>query len=130
MLVAGVALMVPLTASAATPASFLEEYAAKAIQENPSFGGFSAERGRTLYHAVHQTPDGPMACTSCHTKAPAAIGKTSAGKAIKPLAGNPARFTDTKKVEKWFRRNCNDVLQRECTNQEKGDFIQYILSVR
>jgi hypothetical protein len=37
-------------------------------------------------------------------------------------AVTPSRFSDNKKVEKWFRRNCDDVFKRECTALEKGDF--------
>ena len=40
----------------------------------------------------------------------------------------PDRFTDLAKVEKWFRRNCNTVLGRECTPAEKGDFIAFMTS--
>jgi hypothetical protein len=53
------------------------------------------------------------------------------GKDIAPLApaANPKRFTDPAKVEKWFRRNCNDVLHRACTPQEQGDIVAYVRSV-
>lgn len=27
-------------------------------------------------------------------------------------AANPTAFTDSAKIDKWFRRNCKDVLQR------------------
>jgi hypothetical protein len=30
-------------------------------------------------------------------------------------------------VEKWFRRNCNDVLGRTCTPSEKADVMAYLL---
>jgi len=36
------------------------------------------------------------------------------------------RFTDKKKVDKWFRRNCKGVIGRECTAQEKVDWITYL----
>ena len=39
-------------------------------------------------------------------------------------------FSDAAKVEKWFKRNCGDVLNRACTALEKGDFLTYVLSVR
>jgi hypothetical protein len=45
-------------------------------------------------------------------------------------SANPQRFTDAAKVEKWFKRNCNDVLRRSCTAEEKGDFIAYMLSIK
>lgn len=53
-------------------------------------------------------------------------------KAIKPIApaANAERFTSPEKVEKWFRRNCNDVLKRACTSQEKDDFIAFLLTVK
>ena len=41
----------------------------------------------------------------------------------------PERFTDAAKVEKWFGRNCNTVLGRECTALEKGDFITYLSGI-
>ena len=28
------------------------------------------------------------------------------------------------KTEKWFRRNCNDVIGRECSRAEKADMIE------
>ncbi|MGZ3790026.1 MAG: DUF1924 domain-containing protein, partial [Bacteriovorax sp.] len=34
------------------------------------------------------------------------------------------------KVQKWFKRNCNDVLERVCTPQEKGDFVKYMMSIK
>ena len=34
------------------------------------------------------------------------------------------------KVEKWFKRNCNDVLGRVCTPLEKGDVLSYLLTVK
>ena len=51
------------------------------------------------------------------------------GKAIAPLApaANAERFADAGKVEKWFRRNCNDVLGRACTPSEKADVLAYLL---
>jgi hypothetical protein len=42
---------------------------------------------------------------------------------------NEERFTEPKKVAKWFKRNCNDVLDRECTAQEQGDVMTYLLAV-
>jgi hypothetical protein len=53
------------------------------------------------------------------------------GKGIEPLApaANPTRFTSPARVEKWFGRNCNDVLGRACTAQEKGDVLAWLLSL-
>ncbi len=41
---------------------------------------------------------------------------------------NATRLSDPKKVEKWFLRNCKWTFGRECTPQEKGDFIDYMTS--
>jgi len=50
------------------------------------------------------------------------------GKVIDPMAlsANPNRFSDAKKIEKWFRRNCKWVLGRTCTAQEKGNILLYL----
>ena len=89
-----------------------------------------AERGRGFFTSRH---GGEWSCASCHGTAPTATGKhASTGKAINPLAPafNPNRFTDTAKVDKWFRRNCNDVLQRECSAGEKADVLAYLISLK
>jgi hypothetical protein len=107
----------------------LTELRTAAKQEAPTFKDFSASRGEAFYNAKN----GELACNTCHTSAPKALGKhAKTGKEIQPLApsANPERFTDAAKVEKWFKRNCNEVLQRVCTAQEKGDFMTYVLSVK
>ncbi|WP_230371538.1 DUF1924 domain-containing protein [Paludibacterium denitrificans] len=73
-----------------------------------------------------------MSCASCHTSDPKREGLTPAYRKIGPMAPvvNPQRFTDSRKVEKWFRRNCDDVLSRECTPLEKGDFLTFMASIR
>ncbi len=70
------------------------------------------------------------ACTTCHTASPSKMGETRAGKPIEPMAVSvtPDRYTDPKKMAKWFRRNCKSVLGRECTAQEKGDFLTFMIS--
>ncbi|MGE5088894.1 MAG: DUF1924 domain-containing protein [Candidatus Levyibacteriota bacterium] len=115
---------------AATPDGLLRDYETAARAESGRFAGFSAERGREFFNARH---GGEWSCASCHTGNPAAQGQhAKTGKAIAPLApaANSERFTDAAVAEKWFRRNCNDVLARACTAQEKGDVIQYLISVK
>ena len=124
------ALCLPLTALAATPAELQQRFEADARAASPSFAGFSAPRGKAFFNATH---GGDWSCASCHTADPLAAGKhAKTGKAIAPLApaANPERFSDVVAVEKWFRRNCNDVLGRACTAQEKGDVLEYLMSVR
>ena len=116
-------------AAAQTPADQLARFAAEARAADAGFRGFSAERGAAFYRDRH---GGEWSCASCHTPDPRGAGRHArTQKAIEPLApaAQPQRFTDAAAVDKWFRRNCNDVLSRPCTAQEKGDFLQYVLSV-
>lgn len=113
-----------------TPAELQTSLASEARSENPSFAGFSAQRGENFFRTPHGSE---WSCSSCHTENPAANGSHAVTKkAIKPLApaANADRFTNQDKVDKWFRRNCNDVLKRACTAQEKGDLIAYLLTVK
>lgn len=94
---------------------------------------FSAKAGAGLYNAKsrHSVKGEDRSCSTCHTSDPAKSGKTKVGKVIEPMspAVNKNRFTDPAKAEKWFKRNCMWVLERECTAAEKGDFITYMLSL-
>lgn len=115
-------------AMAETPAEILAMIKAEASSA-PGYQEFSAARGETFFHVKHGDE---WSCSSCHTDNPMNEGKhAKTEKVIKPLApaANAERFTELKKVEKWFKRNCNDVLNRECTAQEKGDVMTYLLSV-
>jgi hypothetical protein len=109
----------------------LDFYANEAKVSDPGFSGFSAERGEHLFRTSFSTgkPDTPS-CTTCHTTDPRKTGQTRAGKDIEPMAAsaNPKRYTEQAKTEKWFGRNCNNVLGRECTAAEKGDFITFMLT--
>ncbi|MDP1899267.1 MAG: DUF1924 domain-containing protein [Rubrivivax sp.] len=89
-----------------------------------------ADRGHVFFSGRH---GGEWSCTSCHGNSPTTPGKhASTGKAIDPMApaANPKAFTDTAKVDKWFRRNCNDVLKRECSAGEKADVLAYLISLK
>ena len=100
-----------------------------AQQAGVAVSALSPARGEALYRSEHPGRSGAAQnCASCHTANPKQAGQTRVGKRIEPLApaANPERFTDAAKVEKWFRRNCTDVLQRECSAQEKGDFIAWL----
>jgi len=109
----------------------LGQYAASARAAAPAFAGFSAARGEALHHNKFTggKPDTPS-CTSCHGASPRSAGRTPAGKAIDPVAVSvsASRYTDPAKVEKWFRRNCTEVLGRECTPAEKGDWLSYMMN--
>jgi hypothetical protein len=116
-------------ALAETPSEILASVQREAAS-TPGFQGFSAARGENFFRAKHGNE---WSCSSCHTENPAVPGKhAKTGKVIEPLApsANAERFSNPKKVEKWFKRNCNDVLDRVCTAQEKGDVLTYLLGVK
>jgi hypothetical protein len=105
-----------------SPAQQLDRFSAQAGA--PGQGG----RGRDFFTSRH---GGEWSCSSCHGNPPTQRGQhASTGKAIKPMApaANPLAFSDTAKVDKWFRRNCKDVLQRECSAGEKADVLAYLIA--
>jgi mono/diheme cytochrome c family protein len=113
-------------APAATPAGILQRWRDEA---GPSAPPFDAARGRQFF----DTRGSDWSCATCHTADPRRPGRHAVtGKPIEPLApaANPARFTDEAKVAKWLRRNCRDVLARECTPREKGDVLAWLASLR
>ncbi|NMF91495.1 DUF1924 domain-containing protein [Aromatoleum petrolei] len=127
MLLGGTALLTSGFASAETPADFLARYQTEARQSTPGFNA-SAERGEKFFTTTH---GGEWSCSTCHTKNPAARGKhASTGKAIEPMAptANPERLASTRSVEKWFGRNCKDVLARACTPGEKADIVAWLMT--
>jgi cytochrome c553 len=106
-------------------ASLMETY------RNAGAGPFSQFDGRAAW--VQEYPSasqgGAVSCASCHGTDITQPGRhVNTGKAIAPMAlsVNAERLTDPEKTEKWFRRNCRWTLGRECTPQEKGDFILFV----
>lgn len=114
--------------AAETPGSLLAGYAAEARAEDGNFTRFDAARGRELYFREVTRDGKTSACSSCHGPDPAAGGRSPAGKKIEALDPNvnPARFTERRFAEKWFDRNCKQVLGRICTPVEKGDFLTWV----
>lgn len=112
-----------------TPDALLRDYEIQARATEPAFSA-SAGRGATLFRATHGRE---WSCATCHGTDPSATGRHArTGNAIRPLApaANAQRFTDTAKVEKWFGRNCGDVVGRPCTVQEKADLLAFLRSIR
>jgi hypothetical protein len=102
-----------LCATAAASADVVDERLAE--YQAQGAGGFSASPARS--------------CTACHTADLRSAGKhAETGKRIEPMkpAVNPERLTDARQIEKWFLRNCKWTFGRECTPQEKGDFLMFI----
>jgi len=111
-------------AHAATPAELLSGYTAQA--GSPAVPA----RGQQFFATRHGRE---WSCSSCHGAMPTQTGKhASTGKSIGAMAPafNPTRFTDAVKTEKWFRRNCNDVVGRECTSAEKADVLSWLLTLK
>lgn len=119
-------LLVAASAHAAdtSPERQLERFSAQAGAPG------EAGRGRAFFTSRH---GGEWSCSSCHGNPPVSVGKhASTGKAIDALApsANPKAFTDAARVDKWFRRNCKDVLKRECSDGEKADVLAWLLSLK
>lgn len=128
-LAAFVAALIGSTALAATPGSILEGYSRAAGAAGAPYVA-SPARGRALFTERHGKE---WSCSSCHSVNPKATGQhTVTGKTIAPLApsANAERFSDERKVEKWFTRNCRDVLGRVCTPAEKADVLAWLLQQR
>lgn len=124
LLLLAAALPTAATAGDTTPTRLLEGWRAEA----GAGASFSATRGRQLFERAGRD----WSCSTCHTNDPRAPGRHKiTGKAILPLAPtiNPQRFSDRARVEKWFRRNCRDVFDRECTATEKGDLLSWLLTL-
>lgn len=108
---------------AITPSELLKSYEAQSGKASPT-------RGEQFFNAKHGKE---WSCASCHENPPNHDTKhIVTGKVIKPLApsANAARFVDEAKAEKWFKRNCNDVLGLECTAQEKADVLSWLMTVK
>lgn len=91
---------------------------------------FSAQRGSVLWQQTYVVKGQQRSCTSCHGHDVRTAGKhIKTGKPIKPMASsvNSERFTDAGKIEKWFRRNCLWTMGRECSAQEKGDVVEFLI---
>jgi hypothetical protein len=92
---------------------------------------FSAARGQAMWteERGERRPGQAQSCASCHGSDLTRQGEhVRTGKPIDPLAPsvNPVRLTDAASIEKWFLRNCKGTWGRECSAQEKGDFLLFI----
>ncbi|MBU1365016.1 MAG: DUF1924 domain-containing protein [Gammaproteobacteria bacterium] len=125
-------LLASLACHAETPQQIRQIYVAEASSQQAGFTP-SAKRGEAFFRQRFANNDKMPACTSCHTDSPLNAGEHAVtGKSIKPLAvaANPNRLSDPAKVEKWFGRNCKEVVGRACTPAEKADFVTFLSEVR
>lgn len=126
-LLMALSLAAPLAAHADTVAELQARYRTQGA------GPFSASAGEGMWDRAFADARTGEAhrCSDCHGTNLRVPGKHErTGKTIAPLAPatEPTRLTDATKVEKWFLRNCKSTLGRECTPQEKGDFLSFIQS--
>jgi hypothetical protein len=126
-LLMALALAAPLAAYADTVTELQTRYRTQGT------GPFSAAAGEAMWNRAFTDPKTGQShrCSDCHGTNLRQAGKHErTGKAIAPLApaAEPTRLTDAAKIEKWFLRNCKSTLGRECTPQEKGDFLSFIQS--
>jgi len=125
-------LLVSLASHAETPQQVRQIYVNEAISQQAAFTP-SAKRGEAFFRQRFAINDKMPACTSCHTDNPLNAGQHAVtAKTIRPLAvaANAERLSDPAKVEKWFGRNCKEVVGRACTPAEKADFMTYLSEVR
>ena len=127
-------LVLGLIALSSTPAwaaaDFNALYRIYSAQAGTPGKPFDAARGKTFWNTEQISDNGTrMNCVTCHGSDLKQPGKhNTSGKRIEAMAPsvNPERYTDMEKIEKWFTRNCKQVLKRECTAQEKGDVLRYL----
>ena len=119
--------------SLCTPAAFASDVVADLLKQYQKQGAlqFAAASAESLW--TRPFPDAKSGekrrCSQCHSEDLRRNGKHAVtGKVIEPLApsANPKRLTDPEHIEKWFLRNCKWTMGRECTPQEKGDFLLMI----
>jgi len=125
-------------ADSATAQKIADKYAASAKAADTNYTGLSAEEGKAFFNREviqfkgdAKNPGKAIACASCHTANPADAGKhIVTGKPIKPLSPevNPKRFSSVENVEKKFKKHCNEVVGSDCSDQEKGNYIAYLLT--
>lgn len=115
-----------------TAKAFARKYAVIAKHINPDFVGFHPDAGRQFFTREYTFRGKQISCSACHTDDPAKEGmhiKTKKKIASLSPVVNPKRFTDLDKIEKNFTEHCNEVMGRDCTAMEKGNYIAYLLTV-
>ncbi|MBC8211881.1 MAG: DUF1924 domain-containing protein [Gammaproteobacteria bacterium] len=130
--ITGIAIFTLSMISASAQADAISEL--EAVYRTQGVSQFSASSGEALWKNdfVDSKSAETRNCGSCHGADLARAGKhNTTGKTIEPMARsvNPERYSDTRKIEKWFLRNCKWTLGRECSAQEKGDVLAYLKSL-
>jgi len=116
-------------ACTASAGEVLARYSAEAARTSPGFTP-SAARGQALFQHNWTASASLPRCTTCHGDDSRRPGRHAiTGKTIQAMqpAVEPARLSDLAKTEKWFRRNCREVVGRECSAGEKADVVTYLM---
>jgi len=93
-----------------------------------------SEQGKSLWNEAfitEKSKDKERSCANCHGSDVTKKGEhLRTGKVIEPMAKsvNAKRYTNTKKIKKWFKRNCKWTLGRECSAQEQADILKYLIT--
>ena len=127
-----IATLIATLSFSATVDDFLESLKQEVLKTDSSFKGFDYKRGEEIFLSKNVGKKGELiSCASCHgTNLYEANQNYFTGKEIDALSPkvNPKRFPDKTEIEKWLKRNFNDVYNREGTPLEKGDVITYIIN--
>ena len=124
LLLFGMAQVSHAAAETTTPDAQLQRFATEAKRAGV------VELGQQFFVKKHGHE---WSCASCHGESPTSPGRhATTAKVLEPLAPafNPRSLTDSARVDKWFRRNCKDVLGRECTAGEKADVLAWLSSLK
>jgi len=102
----------------------------KSYQSHGAMVG-NAKNGEKFWNQTFtgKAPFVERSCKTCHTANLKNSGEHArTGKVLKPLAPsvNASSLTKTKKIKKWFKRNCKWTVGRECSVQEKADILAFI----
>jgi len=93
---------------------------------------YSEQNGKILWNKEYKNKKTgkPQNCATCHGSNLELAGKhMRTGKPIKAMAlsVNSTRYSDVKKIKKWFKRNCKWTMGRECSVQEQADILAYLV---
>ncbi|VAW85954.1 hypothetical protein MNBD_GAMMA17-1087 [hydrothermal vent metagenome] len=103
----------------------------QSVYQTQGAGEFSENAGEKMWQQpyLNKKSGKQRSCQTCHGKDLTRSGKhVRTGKVIDPLSPstNSERLTKVKFIKKWFKRNCKWTIGRECSAQEKGDFLEYL----
>ncbi|MET0026239.1 MAG: DUF1924 domain-containing protein [Candidatus Thiodiazotropha sp.] len=125
ILLLGLCLCLPMLGHADSVTDRLAAYETEGARNfDAQSGALAWARKVTVEQGVAQ-----RSCQDCHGEQLTQPGKhIKTGRSIDPMAPsvNPKRLADARKIEKWFKRNCEWTWGRACTAQEKGDILRFL----